>query len=97
MNKQEKEKIKAARKVAALRLSKNILLGGIGCLVWTFTILLNIIIADDLNRGVQIFMQINTWLYQLYATLVGIGLFIFLIEHVIPKRRKQSPEIIIED
>lgn len=93
MNKQRKEEIKKA----AISLGKKILIGGIGCLIWTGTMLLTILIVIDPNNGILAFTQINSWLYKLYATLVGIGLFIFFVERVIPKSTKQAPEVIVEN
>ena len=107
MNRRETEKIKAAakeidarkarRKKAGLKLLKQIAVGGLSCLGWTFTMLLVIIIVHDIDAGTQMFTTINSYLYMLYATLVGIGIFIYLVEHILPKRRKDSEEIIVED
>lgn len=106
MNRQEKEKIKKAadnfdaikleRKEAGKKLLKGIIFSGLCLLTWTFTMLLVIIITADINNGTKLFTEINSLLYQLYATLVGISIFIFLFKHVFKKKNDRIDEIIIE-
>ena len=89
--------LKKEKKQAAIKLLKYIIFGGIGCLIWTFTMILTIIITTDTNTGVELFVIINSWLYKLYATLVGISIFIYLIEYIFKKRRDNIPEIVVKD
>lgn len=93
MNMQKKERLKKA----AGSLGLKILWGGLACLIWTFTMLLVIIIVDDINVGTKLFIYINGSLYQLYAALVGIGLFLFLINDVFKKQDENIPEVIVHD
>lgn len=87
---------KAARKQAAITIFKYILFGGLGLLSWTFTMLLVIIIATDIDEGIKAFSEVNGMLYQLYAIMVSISIFIFLIEYIFKKKDDGVDEIIVE-
>jgi len=107
MKQQEKEKIKKAsneidafkkrRKAAAFILLKSIIISGLALLCWTFTMLLVMVMVADPDAGVELFMEVNGMLYQLYSILVGIGIFIFLVDYIFKKKKNSINEIIIEN
>ena len=107
MRKQEKEKIKKAandfatfkkkRKAAGIKLLKSILVSGLALLCWTFSMLLVLIIVDDPQEGAKVFLEVNGMLYNLYAILVGVGIFIYLVEYIFKKKDYGVKEIIVEE
>lgn len=106
MNKRQIEEIKKSaseldafklkRKMAGINLLKGITIGGLGLLSWTFTMLLTIVIATDIDAGIEAFSEVNGLLYQLYTILVGISLFIFLIDYIIKKKKNSINKIVVE-
>lgn len=90
-------KKKQSRKAALVRLVKIFGIWGFILLAWVMTMLLVILIIADPETGVKAFLEVTTLLGQLYMILLGINLFLFLINYVIKKKQESIPVGVTQD
>lgn len=56
-------------------------------LSWTFSMLLVMIMIDDLNEGVKIFFEVNSKLYEIYLIIFSINIFLLLVKHIFKNKK----------
>jgi len=88
---------KLRRKEALWILLRRITFGLMGLMCWTGSMIIMFVIAIDPNKGMILFQEVNTKLYQLYAIRVSISIFIFLIDYVFKNKNNRVDEIIIKN